>query len=219
MAKNFQPLKQQARALSFVGCAIRGVIIFSILFAIGTVGYISAVGLVWPWDTETGKAFIDDIKARAGITTPPADTSSDTDSAPDDASANANPSDANDSQLNVLTKQLKTATAERDRLERKVKSAKSFLSDAQTKIDRAEAEWNSANANYTARANSPVQSRGKTDALARIQQDIDRADRHRGEAKDYYEQKKAVVDTAQKELDASNQRREQIKADLARARQ
>src|SRR5579862_6678580 len=228
MSQSFQPLKRQARALSFVGCLIRFTIIGSILFAIGTVSYIAAVGLVWPWDTETGKAFIDDIKKRAGISTPASTAPDSADSAENSAensadnSLNTPPnsahSDALSDRLADLAGELKSATAEHDRLERKVKSAKSFITDAETRVARADAEWNTANANYNARANGAIQNRGNSVALARIQQDIDRAARHQDEAKDYYDEKKKALDDAQKALDASNQKLDQLKAERTRMR-
>jgi hypothetical protein len=115
------------------------------------------------------------------------------------------------SRLSDLNLQLQESLAERVKAERKLKSAQSFLPIADTRIDKAVAEWNTANAAYQNRFNGPA--RGGSAALVRLQQDIDRAARHKIEADAYYDEKKAAVGDAEKTLKELNIQLEKYKAE------
>src|SRR5437762_9657310 len=79
--------------------------------------------------------------------------------------------DKNTSPLAEVSAQVRAARVERDNFGKKLKSAVSFLPIAQTQIERAQAELNTANATYAAQeCNFPA--RGRDAALNRAQQAI-----------------------------------------------
>ncbi len=112
---------------------------------------------------------------------------------------------------------MRDARVERDKAEKKLKSALSFMQTAQIGINRAQTELNAACGNYDTHDEHAF-FRVHEATLARIQEDIDRAQRHLCEAKEYYEQKLTLVIAAQKEFDDAAQQYDESCDELARIR-
>lgn len=107
--------------------------------------------------------------------------------------------DALSARLAEADARVKQASSTRNLDVKKLKSATSLLTDAQTQLARAQAELNSANANYCAHSEY-APGRARDGMLNRIQQDIDRAHRHVCEARDYCNQKAEALKCAEREL-------------------
>src|ERR1043165_1805457 len=101
-----------------------------------------------------------------------------------------------DGTLAQIVEQVRVARIDRDKFDKKLKSAVSFLPIAQTQIKRAQAELNTATANYAQAGN--FYARGRDAELNRAQQAIDRAQSHLQEAFTYSDQKQAAVCAAEK---------------------
>src|SRR6185295_10493486 len=119
--------------------------------------------------------------------------------------------------LAKAAQEMRDARVERDKAEKKLKSAVSFMQTAQTGINRAQAELSAACGNYDTHDEHAF-FRVHEATLSRIQEDIDRAQRHICEAKEYYEQKLALVIAAQKEFDDAAQQYDDTCDELARVR-
>ena len=226
--KNFDKLKRQARTLSCMGNLVRFIIIATIPAAFATVIYICTVGAVLPWKVEPIKGWVAQIippppgeastetpetviAETTVVATPAAPLPIPTAPPPDEKEIPLpeNPAAKIDNTAELLTSQiiaardkLDEATRNRDLLQRKLKSAESWMPGAESQVNRALAEFNTAQAAYNDRANNGVQ-RGLDDALRRIQIDVDRAKRHQDEAAANFVQKKAAIDAVQKSLEDS----------------
>jgi hypothetical protein len=235
--EKYVALKQQARTLSWFGVLFRLAVIGLSVSAVGTGIYIFFLGPVWPWKIDPIKSWVEKLSGDkksevAGETQSPSHDSSDDTAASDDPQVPGTtparrvlpPNAALADQIADLTDsvaskrtEIDAATRERDKFEKRIKSAESFMSTAQTQGERANAEYNSAVAAYNARVNSPV-ARGKPDALVRLQQDIDRAQRHQAEAIDNFNARKATLEKAQKTYDDAANKLNQLRAEMSKLR-